>query len=477
MLLVHGFSGAYDKVSKEVAGFIRSLEGSHKHKPLFGEWTEQSIDAGFSSDITENLMELLLKRGYLTELTANEEHEQFKSIANAVHKAGLRPEYIFMPTYDCNLRCAYCFQDHMRTDESNRHLLKRMTTSTVDQIFDAIPRIEQHCGVSDSQSYPRDIGFFGGEPFLRSNYEIVRRIIEMAKALGEASFWAISNATELDTYEDLLGPELISRLQVTLDGPQDEHDIRRIYTDGSGSFNIIASNISMALERGVAVGIRINLDRNNLSRVPRLCQQIVSLGWSEHPNFAAYAAPIVASNENTESGSTFGSLELFRELTEMRKTHPVVGILSRPDDRLVIMAHQIFCSGERPAFQATFCGAQNGLFIFDAFGDVYACLERTGNRQLRIGQMSGRDEILINDPVYKLWRSRNVTSNDTCSKCRYSLYCGGGCAILAEVHNGGFNRNHCDGYQARFRTCVAEAYLDFRAGKLPATRVSRACRA
>jgi len=477
LLLVHGYSGAYDRVPKTVAQFIRSLDVTPRHKPMFGEWSDRPAFADISKQVTEDLFEHLVRRGYLTALTVDEELSHFKDLANSLHKSGARPEYIFMPTYDCNLRCPYCFQDHMRTDEKNRHLLRRMSEETVDRIFRAIPDIEEQCGFSPTEPFTRDVGFFGGEPFLKANYPIVKMIIDRARALGKASFWAISNATDLHEYADLLGPELIARLQITLDGPQSLHDARRIYPDGKGSFQLIASNITMALERGVAVGVRVNFDRANLPSAPELAQTIINYGWNKFPNFAAYAAPIVASNGKTTQKSTFGSLELFRALTKMRMVHPELGILSRPDDRLVIMAHQVFQTGIQPMFQATFCGAQNGLFIFDSFGDAYACLERTGDRRLRIGHVNEEGVVVINEQIYNMWRTRNVTRNDTCSRCRYALSCGGGCAILAEAHSGGFNQNYCDGYQARFRSCIAEAYSDFRAGKHAAVRVSRACHA
>ena len=477
LLLVHGYSGAYDKVTKAVAAFIRSIDAGPRHKPLYGRWLESPAPSGAIETLGDDLIEHLIRRGYLTTLTFEEELAHFKGLAAKIHKTGARPEYIFMPSYDCNLRCSYCFQDHMRTDERYNHLLRGMSENTVDRIFRAIPDIESQCGVQTSASDVRDFGFFGGEPFLKANYSIVKLVIDRARALGKASFWAISNATELHEYADLLGPDLISRLQVTLDGPPTLHDQRRIYPDGKGSFKVIASNITMALQRGVALGIRVNFDRGNVSSAPDLARTIQKFGWDQFPNFSAYAAPVTPSNAKTPASSTFGSLELFRTLTELRVAHPEVAVFSRPDDRLVVMAHQIFSTGAQPMFQATFCGAQNGLFIFDAFGDVYACLERTGDAKQRIGHVSEEGGLAINDQVYQLWRSRNVTSNDVCSACKYALSCGGGCAVLAESRNGGFNMNHCDGYQARFRSCISDAYRIFSTGKPLSAKIIRACHA
>jgi uncharacterized protein len=123
-----------------------------------------------------------------------------------------------MPTYDCNLRCGYCFQDHMRTDGRFAHLLRRMTPEMADRLFAAMPRIEALHGIPADAEPQVEIGFFGGEPLLAANRPLVEHVIRRGLARGKARFWAISNGTELEAYEDLLSPDLLGSVQVTLDG-------------------------------------------------------------------------------------------------------------------------------------------------------------------------------------------------------------------------------------------------------------------
>jgi uncharacterized protein len=69
MLLVHGYSGAYDKVSKVVATYVRSLELRRAPNPLYGAWvSEPALDGAVQMPSAETL-EILKRRGYLTELT------------------------------------------------------------------------------------------------------------------------------------------------------------------------------------------------------------------------------------------------------------------------------------------------------------------------------------------------------------------------------------------------------------------------
>jgi len=180
----------------------------------------------------------------------------------------------------------------MRTDPHYQHLLQPMSMEMVERIFKGIINIEAAHGIGEDSQFRRNIGFYGGEPFLKANFRVVEYIVNKALNLGHATFWAVSNATELDAYRPLLSREKLSNIQVTIDGVPSEHDRRRIHEDGSGSFGAIASNISMALDMGVSVSIRLNIDRRNVENLPELAEMFVSRGWTSYPNFGVYTAAV-----------------------------------------------------------------------------------------------------------------------------------------------------------------------------------------
>src|SRR5262249_30506068 len=163
--------------------------------------------------------------------------------------------------------CSYCYQDHMRSDCSFKHLLRSMQQGMVDRIFRALPRIEERHGLDPARIRRRNIGLFGGEPLLGANRPTVERILGRAAELGGVARWALPTGPDLAASPALRGPAGTSRLQITLDGPPAEHDARRIYADGSGSYARIAGNITMALELGVGVSVRLNVDRTNLAEL------------------------------------------------------------------------------------------------------------------------------------------------------------------------------------------------------------------
>jgi len=479
-LLVHGYTGAYDKVSHNVADYLRSLESAQPPKPLYGEW---SPDAPVTEEIappSEEAIEILKRRGYLTEKTIEEEEGLFKRIAKVIQERNshIRPSYIFMPTYNCNLRCPYCYQDHMRSDPKFEHLLSTiMQPELVDRVFEAMPKIEAQHEAPEEAETPLSVGFYGGEPLLEQNHSIVEYIVDKALAQGETSFSAVTNGTELSAYQDLLGPDKISTLQITLDGPPPEHDKRRVYADGSGSFERIAQNITMALDLGVRVNVRMNIDRRNIHQLPELADEIVAQGWNDHEMFSAYTSPINAANEKTDVKTTMSSWRLDKMLTEMIQQNSNMSVIQRPDDGLKNQIWQIFDQQANPIpkFKASFCGAHSNMYIVDPFGDLYACWERTGDPNIRIGYITEEGDAVMNSELEQTWRSRSVLSNPACRKCRYALYCGGGCAARASNQDDGFLANYCDGFAARFRDSTAEAYLKFAAGEERAVQQGQDC--
>ncbi len=465
VLLVHGYAGTYDEVSRSVAAYLRHLEVANVPKPLYGEWLTEPVAADDLAEPSQATIERLRKRGYLTDKSVADELALFERLASALHEAQRRtmPAYVIMPTYDCNLRCGYCFQDHMRTDAAYRHLLRPMSTETADRILSALPSIEHDFHDMDDARPVRNFTFFGGEPLLRASYPIVEHIVRGARRMGPASFGAVTNGTELEAYAALLGPDLISWVQITIDGPPEHHDKRRIHADRSGSFAKIRANVDLALALAVDVIVRINVDRANAHELGELAGLIESFGWSRQPRFTAYLAPVQDYSGTGNAGTRpdfFNSWELGRMLDELHGADSRTRVFRGVDGAMKARATSVFGSRGGMQYRPSFCGAHNGMYIFDSFGDIYACWDRTGDEKLRIGRLAPNGGVVLNG-LARSWRSRSVTSNATCRRCRFALNCGGGCAVLAEGASGTIFSNFCDAYGKRFRAKVAESYSEF----------------
>lgn len=483
VLLIHGYTGAHDVVSRDIASYLRANETVKPPKPLYGEWSREPI-AAHDAPSGETL-ERLRKRGYLTDKTPEEEAQLLDRIAAAIHARERMPSYVVMTTYDCNLRCAYCFQDHMRTDPAFAHLLVTMTPQLFDRLLASLPAIEARHGVTAPPM--RSFLFFGGEPLLAAARPSIEYFMRRAQELVPTTFRAISNATELDAYDGLLGPGGIEWFQITLDGPPDEHDRRRIRADGSGSWTAIARNITLVLERGCTVSVRMNIDRTNIGQLDRLAEEIDRLGWFAHPQFSAHVAAVHASNAHTEKATTFDSYELGVELRRLAAERPLLSRFAVPADSLKSRIASVLRGAIDPRAQQhpTYCSAHTSTYVFDPRGDIYACWERTGDERVRIGYLgpdgpvfpsgdprppapNGRKLLPLAsaEPIgIDAWRQRTISSNKTCRACRYALQCGGGCAAQALNQKHKYLTNYCDGFQNTFRAAAAAAYLAHERGE------------
>lgn len=465
VLLVHGYSGAWDLVSKDLALSLQSYGRGDKFTPLDGgNWTYEIAADRQVSSLSGQLIELFIRRGYLTDLSAEAEQELVSSTAARLHSIAKResPSYVFTLSYNCNLRCAYCFQDNLRSDPANAERLIVMSPGMADRIFEAMPQIEAKQSPSGAgkaeQDKARRITLFGGEPLLKRHRPIVEHIVKRARENEFSSLSAITNGTELQHFTDLIGKDGISFLQITFDGAPDEHNRRRVGLSKIPTFDLIADNIDLALSLGTQIKLRINVDRENVQTLPELADIIVSRGWSENALFSSYATPVHESAGNEHESCGFGSWTLSKTISELKQTHPNLAVISGSDTPLQRRIQDILRGDSDPllSFQPTYCGAHTSVWVFDALGDIYTCWERAGDVSARVGRLSLKGDLSFDESRLNLWRGRSVSSNPTCRRCPFAFYCGGGCALLAEMKNGAFNSNYCDNFAKRFRTIAVD---------------------
>jgi uncharacterized protein len=133
-------------------------------------------------------------------------------------------------TEQCNLRCGYCVYNEPVTDKRD-HGRKDMSLETA---YKAIDYLNAH-------SYNREdvtIGFYGGEPLLR--FPFLKSVLEYAKFVikdRELYFTLTTNGV-------MLTPEIAGfladnnmRVLLSIDGPQEIHDLYRVDVGGKGTFS------------------------------------------------------------------------------------------------------------------------------------------------------------------------------------------------------------------------------------------------
>lgn len=260
VLLVHGYTGAIDKAVKEVAQLI-------KNRVIISE------DMFNQLPCTSETIRTLIKRGYFTSRSPVEEREYVHNMASFLHHSARRgaASFLFLVAYDCNFRCPYCFENDI-SSHGKGWSKQVFTKQMVDRAYEAMCEVQPNKAM-----HSKRITLYGGEPLLAKNREIVQYIVEEGVKRGYI-FSAITNGYDLHHFTNLLGPKKIRRLQITLDGEEENHNRKRPHYRAGDSFAAIMKNVKLALSLDVQISMRINTDYDNVDILPVFIRSVQESG-------------------------------------------------------------------------------------------------------------------------------------------------------------------------------------------------------
>jgi len=168
-------------------------------------------------------------------------------------------------TTNCQLKCSYCYEEGIDYSKKLELQMCDNIVSWCKSYVEAHPYLEK-----------LRIILYGGEPLL--NKKAIRYILpqlyEIAKGKEmEFETQIVTNGVLLDINTAFfLKEHEVGRIQITLDGPKNVHDKRRMRKNGKGTFELIFENILRILESQIIdkVSLRINFDRDNVNYIPEL---------------------------------------------------------------------------------------------------------------------------------------------------------------------------------------------------------------
>jgi uncharacterized protein len=434
-MLLHGYTGAIDVVSGNVIAYLDNID----------------MQQTASIQVSETTFKALEERGYLTAKTKEEEIEYVRKLANLLHQKEkiLQKTFVFLVAYDCNFRCPYCYESKV-LKESRQWSRKVFTKEMVDKAYNVISQI----GGDKKLHYPQ-IVLYGGEPLLSQNKDIVTYIVHKGVEVGY-SFMAITNGYDLENFQDLLAPDKINTLQITIDGTKDIHDKRRIHYQEKTSFDKIISNIGIALKYDITINVRMNNDANNFNELEHIDALFKKIGYYDTGKLKIYSAKLFDYTNNGNSKlHFFNQSEYNKRNKEIAYKYPctVSGIAQT--------LHQVIVNKKRFNFFSTYCSAQTGSYILDPFGDIYGCWEDVGNTQNVIGSY-------LNDSIEwtetkKIWHNQNISVSTSCVQCKYAFFCRGGCIAHKMRQTGLLKPGYCNAFPETFHESVNLAYSQFLA--------------
>ncbi len=172
----------------------------------------------------------------------------------------------------CNLDCAYCFYLDRAADPYKDLPGRRMSVETLERLVDTFL----------FYSYPNSVfAFQGGEPTL-AGIGFFRKLIELQKQYGRDG-QNVSNA--LQTNAIVINEEWCDLfreynwlLGVSIDGPEDVHDLYRFNKQGRGTWKKVMKGIETLQKNRVEFNVLCVLSQANVEKPKELYKFFQGLG-------------------------------------------------------------------------------------------------------------------------------------------------------------------------------------------------------
>lgn len=314
------------------------------------------------------------------------------------------------PTLDCNFRCKYCFETHRHgvMSISNRVALINFVKKRISQL--------KHLSIN----------WYGGEPLIAKNviYSLSEKFISLCKVHEvEYSAFIITNASLLKD-EDILSFKKynIRGAQITIDGPKEMHDARRVNCAGGSTFELLLENVNKLLLNDIDVIIRINIDKENIDTVNDLLA-ILKNKIIKPEKVKIDFGKVTALTEVCKSveNECFNGGEYADLLLPLYAKAISYGFVM---NRMAVY----------PSPRFNYCTADYAnSFVIDVDGDIHKCWNHVGNKNQSCGNLQNNDMELSSK--YLEWVQWDPFRIEKCKNCNLLPVCMGGCPDTARQNN------------------------------------------
>ena len=265
------------------------------------------------------------------------------------------------------------------------------------------------------------MSLYGGEPTM--NAKELKLFCDEVDAIArrndiELSFDMTTNLTLLN--DELL--ELISkyqiRMQVSIDGTREQHNVRRIFKNGQGTYDLIISNLKLLREKGLKhlVTIRLNIDEDNLASAEEIAETAKEYSDDVYFGFLAQYKGYNDSYGRCISESCYSAIATAKLNNIVRKLGYVAP---------TAFGRKAPCA----------ISAMNKMYV-DCHLNVYKCEMLLNQPACSIGKINESGEMVYNENYYKQM-SFSPFLFEKCENCKFLPLCAGGCPAKGYINAGG----------------------------------------
>lgn len=344
----------------------------------------------------------LLEAGLYTELSPEEELAEQQAAFDMARTDKDALTLNILPTYACNFACPYCYEP-----DSGKSCGKMQRN-----VMDAVMRFVRL--IYDEHAFSKlSVQWYGGDPSLALDVveAISSELIAWCDEHGIAyEAMMLTNANIIGEAEaDLLARCRVTSVMLTIEGPKDIHNARRVPLNGSDSYERTLEAARLMRERGITLNATMNTDKISFPVYAALRDELLR----------EEGISLMLGKLN-DYGCTFGKgafsapeFDLFThdEFFEAQAGQFISEGHSAEDFRALLTACDRFCTGQLENY-----------FVIDMHGDVYACDGWVGNKEY------ARFNVLDDPSTWKMNEiSHDATRDAKCSECEILPICHGSC--------------------------------------------------
>lgn len=365
------------------------------------------------SDQDAEIKELLLSKrfileDYIDELSILESSFRRIKTDARIHSLAV------VTTLQCNLRCEYCYQEHVDdtfSADDEAAVVALINSVASDVRLGTLP-LEQF-----------GITWWGGEPLLR--IDLIERlsslIVPIFAELGVKYSAFMSTNGVLLTKRNcrILRNAKVTRIQVTVDGPEIFHNEQRFNVAGRGTYRSVLSGLRNAAE-GLNLGSRFITLRVNVT--PRMIDrhgdwQSMLQDLSEFRDVVAVNISPAVANDFYQEDKAIANEDFLSEFSRIKSLFVEGGFTLHDQTH-----------GSMPG--VPYCGAipDNNWIILPG-GRLTKCTDKFHDRKSDCGKINRNGSIELFENAKK-WLEYSPFKNETCRNCSVLPICMGGCQVV-----------------------------------------------
>lgn len=368
----------------------------------------EQLIGGKINNLREDILLLLKENGCIVDDDINELELLEKEYDCSVSEKNPVYSLTLLPSLDCNLRCWYCFERHIKGSH--------MTSLVQENIVKYISGI-----LCQETIQHLDVELFGGEPLLyfeEELYPLLLKIKETAINMGKTtSFFFVTNATCIKRHHIPLFKELEAKFQISIDGYKDKHnevkfDFKTKEPTYEKVLNII-HDLCNSYEH-CYINLRINYDNETLQYIPEVIKDIADI---DRRKLGIHLERVWQTKRNENSGDSL------KEIIKL-----ILGY------GFTVSCMNLF----RKSYSCKTSKHCQSIISYD--GKVYKCSGRNFTTELQEGILLPNGNIEWDKQKLEKRLNLKTYTNNQCLSCKLLPLCWGPCAQKQIEHPGNIKR-------------------------------------